>query len=96
MPGRDNRAVMLMIKRGAAEVHHSDGCALHAPLIPLLHRGEWDWLLRSFEMQAQPFPYTAEASPQGTTRGEGLGAYFVLAQPPHHHAGTPVLPIAYL
>lgn len=51
MPGRDNRAVMLMIKRGTAKVHHSDGCALHAPLIPLLCKGEWYQLLKSFEMQ---------------------------------------------
>ena len=51
MPGRDNRAVMLMIKRGTAKVHHSDGCALHAPLIPLLREGEWYQLLRSIEMR---------------------------------------------
>lgn len=48
VPGRHNGAVMLMVKGGTAKVHHSDGCALHAPLIPLLHKGEQHQLLGSF------------------------------------------------
>lgn len=50
VPGRDDGAVMLVIERGAAEVHHSDGRALHAPLVPLLREGERSYQLINAEL----------------------------------------------
>jgi len=91
MPGGDDGAVVLVIKRGAAEVHHSDGRALHAPLVPLLREGERHRLLRSSAMQAQPLPPTAEAAPREGKASEGTLAP---AQPPDpdHRAAEPAVP----
>lgn len=36
MPRGHDGAVVLVVKRGAAEVHHSDGRVLHGPLFPFL------------------------------------------------------------
>lgn len=97
MPGGDNRAVMLMIKRGTAKVHHSDGCALHAPLVPLLREGEWHRLLGGLEMWAQPLPLHSQ---DFATGHHGRGRLPRVRQCWHspqlnaqHHPGKPAGPV---
>lgn len=83
MSGRDNCAVMLMIKRGTAKVHHSDGCALHAPLIPLLCEGErYQLLKRVSRCGLSPFltqPRLCHRVPRDGKASEGM---LVLTQSP--------------
>lgn len=42
MPCRHNGAVVLVVKRGTAKVHHADCCVLHCPLLSFLEgRRRW-------------------------------------------------------
>lgn len=84
VPGGDNGAVMLVIKRCTAKINHPDGRVLHAPLISLLgERERKHQLHRSFTKQPQSL------AQQGTTEmdhsgGALLGLALVLPLLPTH------------
>lgn len=92
--------MMLVIKRGTAKVHHSDGRAFHTPFISLLCEGERQQLLGSFQTRTNTQgPYTTKALPQGTRGREcfagsiSAGAYPQCAaqhlpKKPSHSAGV--------
>lgn len=86
VPGGDDGAVMLVVKGGTAKIHHPDGRALHAPLIPLLQGAQWD-------------PSPGSSSPCLTQLREPLEGSFgsPTARPrtsSHHQPATPGVTVA--